>query len=160
MKKGNETYTKFKKTNRKYGLNKIFKGIGLGTALCGYIASQNGFFNDIAAHGSDYAIDRAILNAGNYYNEFLRIANPNNNVPSYVFLGLAGGFIAWLAVGAISKKSFRTNTIKNLYKNNSILNNKIDNLNNQIRVFQEEANASNQNGNQPATPEASQQPVL
>ena len=121
MKKEQNEYTKFAKTRRKYNASQIAKGVGLGVALAGFGASMKGAFNNInLSNVGDFA-SKTGTKALNYYKELIDKCNPNGNVPAYVFLGLAGGFIILMVKGRIKKRRFETKTVSNLVADNENL---------------------------------------
>ena len=114
MKKEKTEYKKYIITRRKYNASQIAKAVGLGISLAAFGASMKGAFNNLDLNDIESFARQAGNKALNFYKELTLKCNPTGNVPAYVFLGLAGGFIVLMVHGRIKKRKFETKTIQNL----------------------------------------------
>lgn len=121
MKKQETAYTKFTKSRRGYNARQIAKGVGLGVALTGFGAAMKGAFNNIDLTNIGQFATQVGNKALAFYKELLAKCNPAASVPAYIFLGLAGGFIALMVHGRISKRKFETDTVSGLSVENQSL---------------------------------------
>ena len=121
MKNENSTYTKWKKSNRKYTFQQICEGVGIGIALTGFAASQKGAFRNINSMNVEMFAKNIGQQALNFYKEIGAKCNPQANIPSYVFLSLAGGLIILIIRGKLLKRNNNKETIKTLVDTNASL---------------------------------------
>ena len=121
MKKEQNEYIKFTKSRRKYNSHQIAKGVGLGISLAGFGAAMKGAFNNIDLSNIEYTAKNAGTKALDFYKELASKCNPGSNVPAYVFLGLAGGFIVLIIRGKILKRKLTNATVSDLTISNATL---------------------------------------
>ena len=114
MKKETNEYKKFKKSKNKYTRHQIAKGVGLGISLAGFGASMQGAFNNPDLSNISAFAENVGLKALDFYRELIQKCNPGNNIPAYMFLGLAGSFIIFMVRGKILKGRLANKTVSKL----------------------------------------------